>query len=102
MYINTEHLANSSEKDCIQTICHETYHSMQWYLVSTLDWENPALESAYFDQVRVWRENEDSYKSAWKFGFDAYENQPLEATAREYAEKESAVIMNYVRKPRDS
>lgn len=96
MWINTEHLANSSAEAAIQTICHEVYHSNQYYLVSTLDWNNPALNSAYFKELRDWMNNQDDYKSAWAYGFSTYENQPLEVTAREYALEETSRIMVYI------
>lgn len=97
MWINTEHLALSPAEDCITTICHEVYHSFQNYLVSTLDWENPAVQTSYFDELRAWLENENDYKGAiW--GFDIYESQPLESSARKYAAEETAKIMSYVNK----
>ena len=97
IWINTEHLAKSSANECIQTICHEVYHSLQHYLVSTLDWNNPALHTAYFRELQSWLNNQEDYKSAWIHGFDAYENQSLEVTAREYAAEETAKIMTYVK-----
>lgn len=96
IWINTEHLVRSSAAECIQTICHEVYHSYQYYLINTLDWDNPALSTAYFDDLRSWVENGQEYKSAGVYGFDAYETQPLEVTAREYAEEETAEIMKYM------
>ena len=97
MWINTEHLANSTVEECIRTVCHETFHSSQYYIVSTLDWDSPATKTAYFDELREWQFNEENYKNAQEYGFSAYENQPLEVAAREYAEKESAKIMHYVK-----
>lgn len=96
MWINTEHLANSSVNEVINTICHETHHSYVDYLVSTLDWDNPAMNSAYFTELRELMDSQENYKSAWSYGFDAYENQPLEVAAREYGEKETARIMTYI------
>lgn len=96
MWINTEHLANASVEEVIQTVCHEVYHSNQYYLVSTLDWDNPALNTAYFKELRDWMSNQDSYKSAWEYGFGIYENQPLEVAARQYAEEETQRILSYI------
>ncbi|MBR4049547.1 MAG: hypothetical protein IKK09_03540 [Clostridia bacterium] len=96
MWINTEHLANSSVCDVINTICHEVHHSYVDYLVNTLDWDNPAMNSAYFAELRELMDSQENYKSAWSYGFDAYENQPLEVAAREYSEKETAIIMTYI------
>ena len=95
MWINTEHLAKSSVQEVINTICHEVHHSYVDYLASTLDWNNPAMNSAYFTELKELRDSQESYKSAWSYGFDAYENQPLEVAAREYASEETARIMTY-------
>lgn len=96
MWINTEHLANSSVSDIINTIAHETHHAYVDYLVNTLDWDNPVMNSAYFTELRELMDSQENYKSAGKYGFDAYENQPLEVAAREYTEKETARIMTYI------
>lgn len=96
MWINTEHLADSPIEECIRTVCHETFHSQQYYLVKTIDWDNPAFQTAYFKQLRDWMENAQEYKSAWVYGFSQYENQPLEVTAREYAENETKIIMEKI------
>lgn len=96
MWINTEHLANSSVQEVINTICHEVHHSYVDYLVNTLDWDNPAMNSAYFAELRELMDSQENYKSAWNYGFDAYENQPLEVAAREYASEETMRIMTYI------
>ncbi len=96
MWINTEHLAHSSVQEVINTICHEVHHSYVDYLVSTLDWDNPAMNSAYFAELRELMDSQENYKSARIYGFDAYENQPLEVAAREYAFEETARIMAYI------
>ena len=96
MWINTEHLANSSPREIVATICHEVHHSYVDYLVSTLDWGNPAMNCAYFAELRELMDSQENYKSARNYGFDTYENQPLEVAAREYSEKETAIIMAYI------
>lgn len=96
IYINTEHLANSSAEESIRTLCHETYHSMQYYLIRSIDMNNPALQTAYFKQLQDWKDNQDNYKQASVYGFEAYENQPLEVAAREYGEKETTKIISYI------
>lgn len=95
IWINTEHLANSSAEDCIRTICHEVYHSMQYYLVTSLDWNNAALQTPYFAELQTWSQNQNNYKNAWVYGFDEYENQPIEVAAREYAEIETKRIIDF-------
>lgn len=96
MWINTEHLANSPVQEVISTTVHEVHHAYVDYLVSTLDWNNPAMNSAYFAELRELMDSQENYKSARNYGFDAYENQPLEVAAREYASEETARIMTYI------
>ena len=84
-------------EECINTICHEVRHSLQFQIVSSIDWDNPIFQTTYFDEPRSWFENQENYKSAWLYGFEEYENQPLEVDAREYAERETEKIMSYVR-----
>lgn len=97
IWINTEHLAKSSARECIQTICHEIWHSLQYYLINNLDWKNPALQTSYFTELHGWLENQKNYKNAWDSDFHEYEDQPLETSARTYAMEESSKIMSYVR-----
>ena len=96
MWINIEYLAESEAEECIDTICHETFHSYQHFLVNNMDWENTALQSEYFSELRMWKENQENYQSAWVSGFEAYENQPLEVAARQYASDETRKILSYI------
>lgn len=96
MWIDVEHLMESPVKECISTICHEVFHSAQFFLVENIDWNNKVFQSAYFEELRSWKLNEEHYINAWIGGYDAYENQPLEASAREYAEKETTMILSYI------
>lgn len=96
MWINTEHLANSPVQEVISTTVHEVHHAYVDYLVSTLDWNNPAMNSAYFAELRELMDSQENYKSTRNYGFDAYENQPLEVAAREYASEETSRIMTYI------
>lgn len=96
MWIHTKHLAESSPREIVNTICHEAHHAYVDYLVNTLDWDNPAMNSSYFAELRELMDSQKNYKSALKYGFAAYENQPLEVAAREYALEESSRIMTYI------
>lgn len=96
MWINIEHLANSSPEEVLQTVCHDVYNSNPCYLVNTLDRDNPALNSAYFKEQREWMNNQDDYKSAWSYGLDEYKNQPLEIDARAYTEVETVRINTFI------
>lgn len=96
IWIDIAHLAKSSVDECIQTICHETFHSYQHYLVDNLDWDSDVLQCSYFTELHAWKENQENYRSMWVSGYDAYESQPLEVTARSYAEQETEKILSYV------
>lgn len=96
IWINTEHLANSPVRDVVNSACHEVHHSYVNYLVKTLDWNNPAMTSAYFTELRELMDSQENYKSASVYDFSEYKNQPLEVAAREYAEEETAKIMTYI------
>lgn len=96
IWIDIEHLAKSPVEECIQTICHEIFHSYQHYLVDNLDWDSDVLQCSYFTELHVWKENQENYRSVWTSGYDAYESQPLEITARSYAEQETEKILSYI------
>ena len=96
MWIDLEHLMESPVDECISTICHEVFHSAQHYLIENIDWNDSLYQSSYFDELRSWRFNSENYKSAEFSGFDAYENQPLEIAARQYAERETEKILSYI------
>lgn len=96
MWIDLEHLMESPVDECISTICHEVFHSAQHYLIENIDWNDSLYQSSYFDELRSWRFNSENYKNAELSGFDAYENQPLEMSARQYAERETEKILSYI------
>ena len=97
IFVNTKYLDSSPVEECIDTICHEVRHSLQFQIVSSIDWDNPVFQASYFDELRSWFRNQENYKSAWLYGFEEYENQPLEVDARDYAKCETEKIMSYVR-----
>ena len=97
IFINTKHLDRSSVEECIGTICHEVRHSLQYQIVKSVDWNNSIFQTPYFDELRSWRDNQESYKNVWVYGVQEYEDQPLETDARNYEKNETAKIMSYVR-----
>ncbi|MGN0362494.1 MAG: hypothetical protein ACI4ET_06605 [Bilifractor sp.] len=96
IWIDLEHLMVSPVDECISTICHEVYHAAQHYIIENVDWNNEVFQSTYFNELRSWRTNEENYKSPAISGFDSYENQPLEVSARQYAHDETKKILKYV------
>lgn len=91
-YLLTGNLA----EDCVTTICHEMFHAYQQYCIENTDWESELAQTLYFDELRSWYENSNDYKSSSVNGYEEYEEQVLEKSAREYAEEESERIFSYV------
>ena len=96
IWIDIEQLADSPAEACIRTLCHEIWHSAQYYLISNIDWESPVFQSAYFKELRAWKENDENYQDAYSDGYDSYQKQPLEESARVYATEETERVQSYI------
>ena len=96
MWIDIEHLAKEAVGACMETICHEVYHSYQRYLVENVDWEDEVLQNPYFEELRAWKQNQEGYIDPDINGYDAYQSQPLEFTARAFARDEVERIYSYI------
>lgn len=96
--INIKYLMDSSipSESVIQTVAHETHHAYVNYLIANLDFENPLLQTPYFQEVRLWRDNQEEYIDGSTGEFELYKNQPLEVAARAYAEEETKRILSYI------
>lgn len=97
IYIDVKYLAKSAPEECITTVTHEIWHFLQAYLIENIDWDSEVVQSAYFEELRSWKDNSENYRDAYVYGYDAYSNQPLEESARSYADKETAIILKYVK-----
>ncbi len=95
MWLNSKYLATYSLEECVETLCHEIYHFFQDYLIKNMDWDAEIMQNVYFSELRSWKENQENYKTSWSDGYDAYEQQPLETSAEEYARKETAKLLSY-------
>jgi len=96
MWIDVQQLTESSAEKCITILCHEIYHAAQHYLVTNMDWDQEVLQSAYFEELRQWKDNRENYKTAGADGYEAYVSQPLEVSANAYAKSETAKILSYM------
>ena len=96
MWIDIEHLANSPVEECLQTLCHEIYYSAQHYLINNINWDLEVFQSAYFQELRDWKANDEDYQQPYLNGYDAYADQPLEASSRAYSIEETARILSYI------
>lgn len=94
--IDRGHMMESDNRSCIITLTHEMYHAMQHYVMKNVDMQSKVVNSMYFDELRSWWDNDRDYKNATVEGYEAYVNQPLEASANRYAEEETEKILSYI------
>lgn len=95
IFINYKHLNESEMSEVLDTIIHEMHHAFVHYTVETLDFESETIKNSYYyKRAREWKENTENYISA-STNFEDYENQPIEADARAYAEERVAVYLNF-------
>ena len=91
--VDLERLQSADPMDAIDTTLHETYHAFEFFLIGQIDWDAAYTKNAYFDEARSWYENGQNYVNA-ETDFDAYYEQPLEASAREFAFWESLDLLH--------
>ncbi len=94
--VDVQHLNNSDAKECINTISHEVFHAYQYQLVKNFDWDNEMSDTYFFEALKEWEKNQQNYKSAYIYGYEDYEEQAIEKSAREYAAQETEKIVKYV------
>lgn len=85
-----------SGEEFMNTLCEETYHAMEDYVVTNMDWNVKVINTEYFQELRDWKDNYDHYINGGLYHFDEYENQPIEASAKKYAEEEVGRIKDYL------
>lgn len=93
--VDCEYLTGSAAKDVMETVFHEVYHAYQDYVVKRVDWNSELSNSAYFSTARAWKENQQSYidSDGTALGYEMYAAQPLESSARRYAEQRLDEVM---------
>lgn len=79
-------------------ICEECYHGMEYYLLERMDWNSEMANTAYFEEMRKWKLNDNRYISGRDEGdsFEAYQSQPLEASAKKYASSETEALIHFI------
>lgn len=96
IFVSYKHLNEGQLKDVLETILHEMHHAFVHYTVESIDYESELVkENYYYKQARKWKENVDNYISS-DSDFDKYQNQPIEADARAYAEERVTFYLEYV------
>ena len=96
IFINSDLLEESTAQNCLETICHETFHYYQHYLISSLDWDLEITGTWYFVQAAEWKYNSENYISASLSTYDLYSSQALETSAQEFAEQEAEKILSEI------
>lgn len=96
LQIDIEHLNTSTVTECIGTISHEVYHSYQHYVVDSIDWDSRTSECQFYDEARLWKDNFSNYYDSLGGSMDAYYDQPVEVSSREYSEQEVKVYLNFL------
>lgn len=79
IHVGAEALQDENVAENVDTIVHEGRHAYQQYAV-----DHPGFHSDH-EQVQAWDENFDNYLTAEMYGQEAYQNQPVEADAWNYA-----------------
>lgn len=83
--INIGHICSDDVAENIDTVAHEVFHAYQHYVISSVDFESDFVKTSYYyEDAREWKDNMQNYISA-EYDFSAYQSQPLEADASEYA-----------------
>lgn len=92
--ININELNKASVEECVNSMLHEVYHAFQHHVVRSLDFESEFVKTSfYYAEARSWKNNMENYVSG-VVNFEAYEAQPLEASAREHAEERIYVYLS--------
>ena len=85
--IDLEYLAVCSSQRALTSLCHEARHAYQYYTVSLIDWDDPAIAaSPYFATARNWKGNFEGYTSGLD-DYAGYFTQSIELDARDYADR---------------
>ena len=94
IHLNIEYICDNSACDNILGICHEIFHAYQHDLINSLNFKSDEIRNGhYFQLAREWYSNLKNYKSYSVEDFDEYYNQPVEVSAREYAQTRSNEYM---------
>lgn len=68
-------------EDAVHAALHQTAHAYCSFLTANFDFASPVAACPYFDTLRGWKENQESYDTVERAGFDDYASQPLEREA---------------------
>lgn len=84
----------------LTVVLHEYYHLYQHSICDLIrefgGWDSRLAAARIFDEARVWQANFDLYLRSENVGFEAYELQPVEISARAYAQEELENIQQLI------
>ena len=94
--VDAQSLNEQSGEETMKTLCEETYHAMETYVVDHMDWDIPVINTQYFQELLDWKDNMDHYTHGSWSNFEEYKSQPIEASAKSYADEEVSKIADYL------
>lgn len=97
VFISSNLLDKGASHDLASTVLHETYHHYQYVCCSIYTSNinnNEGSDLYYFRKLQSWNDNFEHYKNVDKFGFEAYNNQPIEKDANAFAERIIKELLN--------
>ena len=69
--------------------------STYYYWVKKMEKDNPNQELEDLI-LTIFKENDENYQDAYSDGYDSYQKQPLEESARVYATEETERVQSYI------
>ena len=97
-YYNSEITINSSLLDdrvnTLSVLLHECYHCYQYVLIEEFD-RNIYSNVKMIRDIKQWKYEQQNYITA-TMDYDAYYNQELEKSAREYSNERIQLYLNYI------
>lgn len=94
--VDEQSLNEQTGEETMNTLCEETYHAMEHYIVDNMNWDISVINTEYFQELRDWKDNMENYTYGGWSNFDEYESQPIEASAKKYASEEVQQILEYL------
>ena len=87
LYIDLGLVNFKSLKEASKTTLHELYHSYQYYVVHQIDWDSELAKTALCQDAAAWKDNYTHYING-HVDAKGYLEQPLEKSARDFADNE--------------
>lgn len=98
IYISYSVVDKGAAYDAVFCVIHELYHHYEYCCISEINFESNSIsELKYFEKVKEWKDNSENYIEASEEGYDAYEDQPLEKSANEFAENLTDIYFDKVK-----